>query len=205
MQPGNDSVLIVIDVQNDFLPGGALAVANGDEIIAPINVLARRFSHVVLTQDWHPENHISFASSHPGKQPFDVIELPYGRQILWPDHCIQGSEGAQLSVGLDIPHAEMILRKGFHSDTDSYSAFAEADGATRTGLAGYLRERGIRQVFCVGLATDFCVSWTALDARAAGFETLIIEDACRAINTNGSLDEERRQWREGGIEVISML
>lgn len=204
MQPGNDSVLIVVDMQNDFLPGGTLAVPCGDEIIAPINALARRFPHVILTQDWHPENHISFASSHPGKAQFDMIELPYGPQILWPDHCVQGSAGAQLSVDLDIPHAEMTLRKGFHINTDSYSAFVEADGVTRTGLTGYLRERGIRQVFCVGLATDFCVSWTALDARAAGFETLIIEDACRAIDTNGSLDAARRQWRESAIEITSM-
>lgn len=201
MQPENETALIVVDVQNDFLPGGALAVLGGDEIIGPINELARHFSHVVLTQDWHPKKHISFASSHAGKAPFEMIELPYGSQVLWPDHCVQGSEGAGLSARLDIPHAGLILRKGLQAGIDSYSAFVEADRTTRTGLAGYLRERSIRRVFCVGLATDFCVSWTALDAKAAGFEAIIIEIACRAIDTGGSLDAARRQWQENGVET----
>lgn len=201
MQPGNETALIVVDVQNDFLPGGGLAVPGGDEIIGPVNELARHFSHVVLTQDWHPRKHISFASSHAGKAPFEMIELPYGSQVLWPDHCVQGSEGARLSARLDIPHAGLILRKGLQAGIDSYSAFVEADRTTRTGLAGYLRERSIRRVFCVGLATDFCVSWTALDAKAAGFEAIIIETACRAIDTGGSLDAARREWRENGVET----
>lgn len=204
MQPGNDAVLIVVDVQNDFLPGGALAVPGGDEIIRPVNALAERFLHVILTQDWHPARHVSFASSHSGKKPYDMIDLPYGRQVLWPDHCIQGSKGAELAAALDIPKAEMIIRKGYHSATDSYSAFAEADRVTRTGLAGYLNERGIRDVFCAGLATDFCVSWTALDALEAGFNSVIIENACRAINADGSLAAARRQWREQGVETVEM-
>ncbi|MCX5513810.1 bifunctional nicotinamidase/pyrazinamidase [Kaistia algarum] len=181
------SVLIVTDIQNDFLPGGALAVADGNAIIPLVNDLARRFKNVVITQDWHPAHHISFASSHPGKAPFDVIDLRYGPQVLWPDHCIQGSFGAALADGIDIPHAQMIIRKGYHAHTDSYSSFFEADRKTPTGLTGYLFERGIEKVYAVGLATDFCVSWTAQDARAHGFETVVIEDACRAIDTNDSL------------------
>ncbi len=204
MQPGADSVLIVVDVQNDFLPGGALAVPHGDEILPLVNQLAGKFEHVILTQDWHPAGHISFASSHAGKAPYDMIDLPYGPQILWPDHCIQGTQGAALSEALDIPKAELILRKGYHPDTDSYSAFAEANRKTRTGLTGYLKERGFLKVFCVGLATDFCVSWTALDALDAGFHSFVIEDACRAIDNNGSLDAARKQWQERGIEIVSM-
>ncbi|MCX5580697.1 bifunctional nicotinamidase/pyrazinamidase [Kaistia terrae] len=183
----SNSVLIVTDIQNDFLPGGALAVSDGDAIIPLVNELARSFQNVVITQDWHPAGHISFASSHAGRNPFETIGLRYGPQVLWPDHCIQGSAGAALASGLDIPHAQMILRKGYHAHTDSYSAFFEADRKTPTGLTGYLFERSIDRVFVVGLATDFCVSWTAQDARAHGFETTMIEDACRAIDTEGSL------------------
>ncbi|MBN9000203.1 MAG: bifunctional nicotinamidase/pyrazinamidase [Rhizobiales bacterium] len=183
----SSSVLIVTDIQNDFLPGGALAVADGDKIIPHVNALARRFKNVVITQDWHPAHHISFASSHPGKAPFDMIDLRYGPQVLWPDHCIQGSFGAALADGLDIPHAQMIIRKGYHAHTDSYSSFFEADRKTPTGLTGYLFERGIERVYLVGLALDFCVFWSAQDARAHGFDTFVIEDACRAIDTNNSL------------------
>lgn len=203
-QPGDDAVLLVVDIQNDFLPGGSLAVAKGDEIIGPINALAEKFRHVVLTQDWHPQGHISFASSHAGKQVFEQVDLPYGPQILWPDHCIQGTNGAGFSATLDIPKAEMIIRKGYHPATDSYSAFTEADGKTKTGLAGYLHERGIRDVYCAGLATDFCVSWTLLDAVAAGFRAFVIEDACRAIDTNGSLAAAKGQWQERDIQQMML-
>ena len=180
------SVLLVIDVQNDFLPGGSLAVTNGDEIVPTINEIATSFANVVITQDWHTERHISFASSHADKAPFETIGVPYGQQVLWPDHCVQGSDGAALSKHLSIPHACLVLRKGFHRDIDSYSAFTEADGTT-TGLASYLDARGLKRVFLVGLATDFCVAWSAMDARKAGFETYVIEDACRAIDNQGSL------------------
>jgi nicotinamidase/pyrazinamidase len=190
IDPARD-VFIVVDVQYDFLPGGALAVPDGDAVIAPINFLATRFRHVILTQDWHPRGHASFASSHQGKKPFETVRLAYGEQILWPDHCVQGTRGAAIAEGLDIPHAQLVIRKGHNSRIDSYSAFMEADRATPTGLAGYLKERGFRRVVCAGLATDFCVAWTALDARAAGFEACVVEDACRAIDTQGSL---RRAW-----------
>jgi len=193
---GNRDALLVVDVQNDFLPGGALAVPGGDGVIAPINALVRHFqqrgAHVLLTQDWHTPSHISFASAHSGRSPFDTVMLGYGEQVLWPDHCIQGTQGAEISQSLEISCAELVVRKGFHEFTDSYSAFVEADRQTSTGLAGYLRERGFKRIFCAGLATDFCVAWSALDAVAAGFETLVIEDACRAIDTNGSL--ERAWW-----------
>jgi len=197
------SVLIVTDIQNDFLPGGALAVADGDAIIPLVNDIARRFKNVVITQDWHPANHISFASSHAGKSPFDVIDLRYGPQVLWPDHCIQGSFGAALADGLDIPHAQMIIRKGYHAHTDSYSSFFEADRKTPTGLTGYLFERGIERVYAVGLATDFCVSWSAQDAREHGFETYVIEDACRAIDTNNSLAAAVAAMDSAGVRRIS--
>lgn len=179
--------LIVIDVQNDFMPGGALAVPRGDEVVSLINRAAARFENVVLTQDWHPAGHASFASSHPGARPFDTVSLPYGRQVLWPDHCVQGTPGAALHIGLDVLHAQLVIRKGHHRDIDSYSALLEADRKTATGLAGYLKERGLQALYLCGLATDFCVAWTALDARAAGFEVSIIEDACRAIDLDGSL------------------
>jgi nicotinamidase/pyrazinamidase len=177
-----NSVLIIVDVQNDFCPGGALAVPGGDEIVPVVNALARRFDNVVLTQDWHPAGHISFATSHAGKAPFDLIELPYGPQVLWPEHCVQGSAGAAFHDGLDVPHAQMIVRKGCRRSVDSYSGFLEADRTTPTGLGGYLKERGLVRVFVVGMATDFCVAWTALDARRFGLETVVVEDACRGID-----------------------
>ncbi len=177
-----DSVLVIVDVQNDFCPGGALAVPDGDGIVPVVNRLARCFENVVLTQDWHPEGHASFASTHPGRRPFDVIEMPYGAQVLWPDHCIQGSLGAAFHEDLDVPHAQMIVRKGYRRGVDSYSGFLEADRKTPTGLAGHLAERGLRHVFVVGLATDFCVAWTASDARRYGLATTVIEDACRGID-----------------------
>jgi nicotinamidase/pyrazinamidase len=188
-----DDVLIVVDLQNDFLPGGSLAVAGGNEVIAPIEALAPRFANLLMTQDWHPADHVSFASNHPGKQPFETIELPYGTQVLWPDHCIIDSPGADFAPGLSLPGAQLVIRKGFRRAVDSYSGFREADRTTPTGLAGYLRERALRRVFLCGLATDFCVGWTALDARAAGFETFVIEDACRGIDTAGSL---ARAWSD---------
>jgi nicotinamidase/pyrazinamidase len=187
IKPGDKDLLLVIDVQNCFVPGGSLAVKGGDEVVPLINSLARGFKHVVLTQDWHTRDHVSFASQHPGKKPFQTIDLPYGKQVLWPDHCIQGTEGAALVKGLDIPHAELILRKGYRSQVDSYSAFYEADGKTPTGLGGYLKERGLKRVFACGLATDFCVAFSALDARKEGFEVLVIEDATRGIDNDGSL------------------
>jgi nicotinamidase/pyrazinamidase len=188
MTPRADDALIVVDIQYDFLPGGSLAVAGGDEIVAPVNALARRFDNVVLTQDWHPAGHVSFASSHPGRQPFETIELDYGPQVLWPDHCVIGTQGADFSSVLDIPHAQAVIRKGFRPGIDSYSGFADNDHKTTTGLAGYLRERGIRRIYVVGLATDFCVSWTAEDGIKAGFEAVVIEDATRPIDANGSLE-----------------
>nr|WP_043752007.1 bifunctional nicotinamidase/pyrazinamidase [Methylobacterium nodulans] len=187
MEPCDTDVLLVVDVQRDFLPGGALAVPDGDAVVAPITALGRLFPHVVLTQDWHPPGHASFASSHPGRQPFDTIALAYGEQVLWPDHCVMGTSGAALAEGLDLPHAELVIRKGYRRSIDSYSAFVEADRRTPTGLAGYLRERGITRVVLCGLATDYCVGWSALDARAAGFEAVLVEDACRAIDQGGSL------------------
>ncbi|MCX7893107.1 MAG: bifunctional nicotinamidase/pyrazinamidase [Burkholderiales bacterium] len=191
--------LLVVDLQYDFMPGGALAVAGGDEVVAIANRVARGFANVVLTQDWHPAGHISFASRHAGRRPFEAVTLEYGAQILWPDHCVQGTRGAELHRGLDIPHAQLVLRKGYHAHTDSYSAFVEADRRTPTGLAGYLRERGIGRVFLVGLATDFCVAWSALDARAAGFAAVVIEDACRAIDTGGSLAAAWREMASAGV------
>ncbi len=182
-----DEVLLVIDVQNDFMPGGALAVPLGDEVVPAINALAGKFAHVVLTQDWHPAGHVSFAEQHAGRRPFETISLPYGEQVLWPTHCVQDTPGAALHADLHIPHAQAVMRKGYQADVDSYSAFMEADRKTPTGLAGYLRDKGVRRVHCVGLATDFCVAWSALDARAAGFDVCVIEHACRAIDLNGSL------------------
>ncbi len=175
-------VLIVVDVQNDFCPGGALAVPGGDQVVPVINALGRRFAHVVMTQDWHPAGHISFASSHPGKRAFDIVTLAYGAQVLWPEHCIQGSHGAAFHAGLDVPHAAMIVRKGMRRDVDSYSGFLEADRKTPTGLGGYLKERGLTRATVVGLATDFCVAWTALDGRRFGLDVVVVEDACRAID-----------------------
>ena len=196
------SVLLVIDVQNCFLPGGSLAVKDGDQVVPVINRIAKVFANVVMTQDWHTAGHVSFASSHPGKKPFEVIDLSYGKQVLWPDHCVQGTEGAALSKDLSIPQAELILRKGFHKDVDSYSAFTEADGKTSTGLAKYLDARGLRRVFVAGLATDFCVAWSALDARKAGFETYVVEDACRGIDTQGSLAKAWADMDKAGVKRI---
>jgi nicotinamidase/pyrazinamidase len=185
--PRASDALIVVDMQYDFMPGGALPVAEGDAIVPLVNRLASRFATVVLTQDWHPPGHASFASSHPDAKPFETIRLAYGEQVLWPDHCVQQSRGAELHPGLDIGHALLVLRKGANREVDSYSAFLEADGASKTGLAGFLRERGVDRVFLCGLATDYCVGFSALDARAAGFEAVVIEDACRAIDLAGSL------------------
>jgi nicotinamidase/pyrazinamidase len=196
-------VLLIVDVQNDFLPGGALAVPDGDAVIEPINRLARTFEQVVITQDWHPSNHISFAASHPGRAAFETIDLPYGTQVLWPIHCVQGTSGADLASALDVPHAQLIIRKGWHADIDSYSAFMEADRRTPTGLAGYLREHGFTRVFITGLATDFCVAWTALDGRAAGFEVSVIEDACRAIDLDGSLARAWQDMERAGVVRIA--
>jgi len=179
-------------VQYDFMPGGALAVPKGDEVVPVINRLAPRFDNVVLTQDWHPRDHISFASSH-NRKPFETTRLAYGEQVLWPPHCVQGTKGAELHADLDAPRAQLVIRKGHHRDIDSYSAFLEADRRTTTGLAGYLREHGLSDLYVCGLATDFCVAWTALDGRAAGFEVTVIEDACRAIDLDGSL---ARAWSE---------
>jgi nicotinamidase/pyrazinamidase len=194
-----DVCLIVVDVQNDFMPGGALAVPRGDEIVPVVNRIAARFESVVLTQDWHPPGHASFASSHPGRKPFETVTLAYGPQVLWPDHCVQETRGAAFHDGLSIPHAQLVVRKGHHRGIDSYSAFLEADRATPTGLAGYLRERRLKRLFVCGLATDFCVAWTALDARAAGFDTTVLEDACRAIDLEGSLEKAWREMEEAGV------
>ncbi len=202
---GEADLLIVIDVQNDFCPGGALAVAGGDEVVPVVNRVARRFAHVVLTQDWHPPHHVSFASSHPGRKPFEVVDLAYGQQTLWPDHCVQNSKGAEFHPGLDIPHAELIARKGFREAVDSYSAFYENDHATPTGLGGYLRERGFRRVFLCGLAIDFCVGYSALDARREGFEVAVIEAACRAIDLQGSLAQAWRAMAEAGVARFADL
>ncbi|OUL72589.1 bifunctional nicotinamidase/pyrazinamidase [Paraburkholderia hospita] len=195
-------VLLVVDVQNDFMPDGALAVARGDEIVPLVNQLARRFSHVVLTQDWHPPSHVSFAANHAGRQPFEMMTLPYGEQVLWPTHCVQNTPGAALHADLDIPHARAVIRKGHHAGVDSYSAFLEADRTTPTGLAGYLRDTGVTRVWFCGLATDYCVAWSALDACAAGFEVVVIEDATRAIDLNGSLDNAWREMRAAGVERV---
>lgn len=197
-----DDVLVVTDVQYDFLPGGSLAVAGGDEIIPLINALAKKFTNVILTQDWHPADHTSFASQHLGKAPFETIELDYGTQVLWPDHCVQGTKGAEFSAELNIPHAQLVIRKGYHKSVDSYSGFQEADRKTLTGLAGYFGEREAGRLFIVGLATDFCVAWTAIDAAAAGFETLLVEDACRAIDANGSLEKAWSDLEEAGVTRI---
>lgn len=194
-------VLLVVDVQYDFLPGGALPVPDGDAVIPVINRLARRFGNVVLTQDWHPPGHVSFASTH-GREPFSTIDLVYGPQVLWPDHCLQGSRGAEFAAGLNIPHAQAVIRKGYHAHTDSYSAFIEADRRTPTGLAGLLRERGISVVHLCGLATDFCVAWSALDGRAAGFDVVVVQDACRAIDTGGSLAAARNAFRDAHIRLV---
>ena len=195
-----NEALIVVDMQNDFCEGGALAVAGGNAIVPLVNRLINRHEHVVLTQDWHPANHVSFAANHPGRQPYELIELPYGMQVLWPTHCVQGTHDAALHSGLQATHAQLILRKGAHPQVDSYSAFLEGDRTTSTGLAAYLKARGVHTVYLCGLATDYCVAWSALDARAAGFETWVIEDACRAIDLDGSLDKAWADMEAVGVQ-----
>jgi nicotinamidase/pyrazinamidase len=202
MQITAQDVLVVIDVQNDFCPGGALAVADGDAVIEAIHKVAPKFEHIVLTQDWHPAGHSSFASAHPGKRPFEQVELSYGMQTLWPDHCVQGSKGAEFHPALQLPQAELILRKGFRPQIDSYSAFFENDRVTPTGLAGYLDERSLTRVFLSGLAYDFCVGYSALDARRLGLSAIILRDACRAINLNGSVAKMEARFSEVGVTLI---
>ncbi len=198
------SVLIIVDVQNDFLPGGALAVPDGDAVIAPINALAEMFDHLVLTQDWHPPGHISFTSTHPGRKPLERLRLADGReQVLWPEHCLQGSHGAALAAALRLDKAELVIRKGYRTGLDSYSAFLEADG-TPTGLAGYLRERGMFRVVVVGLATDFCAGFTAIDAAQAGFDTMLVEDATRGIDADGSMARARTAMMNSGVAIAQV-
>lgn len=196
------TVLLVIDVQNDFIPGGQLAVPEGDLIVPLINQLGGQFQQVVIAQDWHPAGHASFASSHPGRKPYDEIQLPYGKQTLWPVHCVRDTPGAALHADLDLPHAQLIIRKGCNPDIDSYSAFLEADRITPTGLAGYLKERGVDTVYLVGLALDFCVMFSALDARAAGFNAFVVLDACRAIDREGSLAAATERMQVAGVGLI---
>ena len=199
---GDRDMLVIVDVQNDFCPEGALAVPLGDAVVPAVNRLAARFAHVVLTQDWHPPGHLSFASSHPGRQPFDTVEAAYGAQILWPDHCVQGTPGAAFRPGLAVPHAELVLRKGFRREIDSYSAFRENDRTTQTGLAAYLRERGFERITLAGLATDFCVLFSALDALEAGFEVDVAAGACRGIDLDGSLARAMRAMAEAGVRLV---
>ncbi|MFH3480124.1 bifunctional nicotinamidase/pyrazinamidase [Xanthobacter variabilis] len=198
------SVLVVVDLQVDFLPGGALAVPGGHEVVPLANLAASSFRNVVLTQDWHPADHVSFASNHPGKAPYDTIALPYGEQVLWPDHCVEDSIGARFATRLEIPHAQLIIRKGHHRTIDSYSTFYEADRTTPTGLTGYLKERGIDTVYLMGLATDFCVAWSAVDATRHGFTTYVVEDACRAIDVNGSLARALDQMDAAGVRRLRL-
>ncbi len=199
---GEHDVLLVVDIQNDFCPGGGLSVPRGDEVVPLVNRLAQDFTHVVLTQDWHPRGHLSFASSHPGTKPYQTIQVSYGPQVLWPDHCVQGTKGATFRDDLNIPHAELVLRKGYHRAIDSYSAFYENDRKTHTGLTGYLRERGFTRVFLAGLAFDFCVRYSAEDAHHEGFEVVVIEDACRGIDVNGSMEQTRALFKTLGIRCI---
>lgn len=199
---GPADLLLAVDLQNDFCPGGALAVPGGDEVVPIVNRLAERFEHLVLTQDWHPPGHLSFASAHPGSKPYETIRGAYGEQTLWPDHCLQDSRGAQFHPSLHVPRAELILRKGFHRQIDSYSAFFENDRATPTGLGGYLRERGLQRLFLAGLAFDFCVLWTARDARRLGFETVVLYDACRGIDVEGSMAAARAELEDLGVDCM---
>lgn len=202
VKPNAKSALIVVDVQNCFIDGGTLPVKGGAEVVPVINKLADSFENIVVTQDWHTAGHASFASTHAGKKPFETTKLSYGTQVLWPDHCVQGTEDAALNKDLKLPTAQVIIRKGFHKNVDSYSAFEEADRKTSTGLAGYLKQRGINTVFVTGLATDFCVAWTALDARKLGFQVYVIEDATRAIDLNGSLAAAWKQMSAKGVKRI---
>ena len=201
IDPDRD-LLLVIDVQYDFCPGGALAVADGDAVVPAIAALMPRFAHVAFTQDWHPRDHLSFASAHPGGTPFGTATFPYGEQTLWPDHCVQGTHGAELHAGLDLRRAELVLRKGFRREIDSYSAFFENDRRTPTGLGGYLRERGFRRVVICGLATDYCVAYSAIDARRLGFEATVPLGACRAIDLGGSLAAAISRMREAGVVLL---
>ena len=199
----NDTTaLLIVDAQYGFMPGGGLPVADGDAIVPVINRVAKRFANVVLTQDWHPLDHVSFAANHPGRQPFETITLHYGEQVLWPTHCVQGTRDAALHDDLHVPHAQLIIRKGYQSTIDSYSAFVEADRQTTTGLAAYLQARGITRLYLCGLATDYCVAWSALDARAAGFAVAVIEDACRAIDLNGSLAQAWADMAAAGVQRV---
>lgn len=202
IRPDDRSVLIVVDVQNCFVDGGTLPVKGGAEVVPVINRIAPAFRHVVVTQDWHTPRHASFASTYPGKKVFETTKLNYGTQVLWPDHCVQGTDDAALHADLKLPTAQLVIRKGYHPMVDSYSAFMEADRKTVTGLAGYLKARGLKKVYVTGLATDFCVAWTALDARDAGFEVSVIEDATRAIDLNGSLAAAWKQMAAKGIKRI---
>ncbi len=202
LKPAANSALMVVDVQNCFVTGGTLPVAKGEEVVPVINKIAAAFSNIVVTQDWHTVGHASFASSYPGKKPFETTQLRYGRQVLWPDHCVQGTDDAALHKDLKLPTAQISIRKGFHKDMDSYSAFEEADHQSVTGLAGYLKARGIKTVYVTGLATDFCVGWTAMDARKGGFEVYVVEDACRAIDLNGSLAAAWKQMAAKGVKRI---
>jgi len=195
-------VLLAIDVQNDFCPGGSLAVPEGDQIIPVVNRLSEQFGHMILTQDWHPAGHSSFASSHDGKKPYETIEMPYGEQVLWPDHCVQNSEGGEFHPDLDTERAEVIIRKGFRKEVDSYSAFYENDHKTQTGLAGYLRERGFTDIYVCGLATDFCVRWSVHDGRKEGFRMHVVEDGTRGIDIDGSIDQAWREMKSVGAEII---
>jgi nicotinamidase/pyrazinamidase len=203
MQIRDDDVLLIIDVQNDFCAGGTLAVADGDAVVSVVNRLSERFDHVVLTQDWHPRGHSSFATSHPGSAPFESIAMPYGQQTLWPDHCVQGTAGAAFHPQLVTDRAELVIRKGFRASIDSYSAFHENDRKTPTGLAGYLRERGLRRIFLAGLATDYCVYYSAVDARQLGFDTVLVEAGCRAIDLAGSLDTAWTAMAAAGVERVN--
>lgn len=203
MQIKATDCLIVVDVQNDFCPGGALEVPRGDEVVPMINSLQGKFAHQVMTQDWHPADHLSFASNHPGKSPFETTELSYGEQVLWPDHCVQGNHGAAFHDELEYNDAEMIIRKGFRKDIDSYSAFYENDRKTSTGLTGYLNSRGFQRVFLTGLATDFCVGYSAIDAAREGFQVYVIEDACRAIDLDGSLERSKQDMHDAGVHLIN--
>jgi nicotinamidase/pyrazinamidase len=203
IKPDRKSALLVVDVQNCFLPGGTLPVKDGNQVIPVINRLAGSFDNIVVTQDWHTPGHASFATTHAGKKPFETAELTYGTQVLWPDHCVQGTRDAELGQELQLPTAQLLIRKGYHKDTDSYSAFIEADKKTRTGLDGYLKSRGIETVYVTGLATDFCVAWTAMDARTLGFNATVIEDATRAIDLNGSLAKAWEEMAAKGVKRIS--
>lgn len=198
------AALLLVDLQVDFLPGGHLAVAGGDEVVPLANRIASTFRNVILTQDWHPPGHVSFASSHPGRAPFEIIELPYGPQVLWPDHCVQASPGAAFAPGLDVPHAQMLVRKGVHPGIDSYSTFYEADRITPTGLTGALRDRGIERVYLMGLATDFCVAWSAVDAARHGFATHVILEGCRAIDADGSLARAHADMAAAGVAMVDL-